>query len=248
MKGGNIGYTTILDPIGGNLSYKGYTTSNMPIYEMTDIFNRDLAYFNIINENSNLNENNNLNKIRGGGSKEFTQLSLIKELSKSLVKLDVNDLSELSLLLINRDNKEYIKHIKKLGKNNLLALSSILLLNNYANKKIYGGNKINNLMKHSGYNYKDKSIILKNLDNTFNLRKKNKYIKLLENIPLEKLDANKMVKILNKLLNIIYKKQHCKKEENKKLYLKKYKKQMNDVYNLLSPIGFTIFINKVEKL
>jgi hypothetical protein len=58
--GGNIGYSTILDPIGGNPSYSGYTSSSMPVYDgellnnkgfNDDILDNDLQYFNIINGN-----------------------------------------------------------------------------------------------------------------------------------------------------------------------------------------------------
>jgi hypothetical protein len=103
-------------------------------------------------------------------------------------------------------------------------------------------------MRPCGCDCKGKSIILNKLNDAFKLKKKNKYMKLIENIPIDKLNANKMVKILNKLVNMIHKKKHCRKEDNKKLYKLKYKKEMNNVYNLLSPLGFTIFIDKVDKL
>lgn len=164
--GGNIGYSTNLDPIGGNPSYRGYTSSSMPVYDgellnnkgfNDDILDNDLQYFNIINGTNDMMKGGAIGEKRGRDP--LGQFSAIKRISYELVKLSVDELADLVTLIILHEmsiniltknkyeerckklskiksyEEDFKETMKRLGKNNLIILSSLLLLHHYANEK-----------------------------------------------------------------------------------------------------------------
>jgi len=313
--GGNIGYSTNLDPIGGNPSYKGYTTSSMPVYEgellnnsdlTENVLDDDLKYFNIINDSDSSN------LIRGGaiGNKRVKeplgQFTAIKKISLQLVKLSVDELSDLVTLIIlhemsinilmkdkyeskcERLNKiksyadDFKETMKNLGKNNLIVLASLLLLHHYANekrmndyinsdkessskiiliKKIPEIQTMNRMLYKSANNILNKygkEDILGSLERSFSgnpIIKSGKYQRggnLLSSYiaPLgsEAFVATGLLVLLEKIIKNKFSHITTKRKDNKKKYGGLVRKKVEKLGNILDPISFSTFINKVRKV
>ena len=307
QKGGNVGYSTRLDPIGGNPVYQGYTTSMMPIYPGELLNNsdfnegtltEDLQYFNLIKGGSK-------KKImKGGGPTRMNPLGqfyAIKKISLLLVKLSVSELATLVTLIIlylmNRNSEkdclsrsEKLKRIRgyfndfkntmiTLGKNNLIVLSSLLLLHYFAirNQNKYEARSrekapvkiilikkkpeirkgdllyesLNNILAPSGHNEIGKSKILLALEKAFAHKKGvqiggNSIGSLIAPLGANAFVATGLVVLLEQIIKKKFSSIVTKKAENKKKYGGLLKKKINKLNDILAPISFSTFLDKIK--
>ena len=200
LQNGGDGYSVqINDSIGGLPSYSKYTYNDTPVFDgelLQNIGdNKDPLVHDLI--------------IQQGGSKKITQFSAIKKLSELLKPLSINSLSKLNikLFLDNLSKKKptkskqfggYINELESilapLGKNNLIVIASLLLLNYFAveslqlsqydnlttapiKNKMKGGNpfleSLTNILAPSGLNAIGSSVVLILLQQSFNFSQKN---------------------------------------------------------------------------
>lgn len=223
----------------------------------------------------------NLIKLNGGEIKKISQFSAIKSVSYFLTPLSLNSLVLLTVkLFLNileelkpRKSKQlggYVSELQNiiapLGKNNLLVLSSLLLLHYFAvetqKNKINKTNKINvlkggdpfintltNILLPTGLNTMGSSVLLVMLQQAF-VSKKVKNIQSGGN-PLKNLIAplGTNAFIATGLLIIIEKMfvsrmNQVKKNNNTELIGGKINKKYEELFNLLAPITFNTFAKK----
>ena len=315
--GGNIGYSTNLDPIGGNPSYRGYTSSSMPVYagellnnsDITEnILDNDLKYFNIINksDSDNLIRGGAIGKRRVRVREPLGQFTAIKKISLQLVRLSVDELSDLVTLIIlhemsinilmkdkyeskcERLNKiksyadDFKETMKKLGKNNLIVLASLLLLHHYANEKRMNDyinsdkesstkviliRKIPEIQTMNRVLYKSanhilnkygKDDILGSLERSFSgdpniklgnyQRGGNLFSSYIAPLGSEAFVATGLLVLLEKIIKNKFSHITTKRKDNKKKYGGLVRKKVEKLGNILDPISFSTFINKVRKV
>jgi hypothetical protein len=223
----------------------------------------------------------NLIKLNGGEIKKISQFSAIKSVSYFLTPLSLNSLVLLTVkLFLNileelkpRKSKQlggYVSELQNiiapLGKNNLLVLSSLLLLHYFAvetqKNKINKTNKINvlkggdpfintltNILLPTGLNTMGSSILLVMLQQAF-VSKKVKNIQSGGN-PLKNLIAplgtnafiaTGLLIILEKMF--VSRMNQVKKNNNTELIGGKINKKYEELFNLLAPITFNTFAKK----
>jgi hypothetical protein len=220
-------------------------------------------------------------KLKGGNNQDpifELKFKIIKDLSLSLSPLSTNNLSKLIvntyIYSLNKNkplkSKQFGGYITELeniiaplGKNNLIVLSSLLLLHYFAvesqeKKKINilkGGDpfisNLTNILKPLGYNALGSSAILVMLQQAFNKKtiknniSEQKGGNLLKNL-ISPLGTNAFIAcglliILEKLftskINLI-------KKNNNKLVGGKIDKKYEKLFNMIAPITFNVFAKK----
>lgn len=262
LQNGGDGYSVDVSPIdvGGQPVIRRYAPLDVPI------FNGSLLQQNGGSNCGcdNANDPFVLDMLNQKGGKKINQIHAIKKLSHILSPLTVNSLTKLNIKLFLNDvtinnDKKYNHYggnleqlIAPLGKNNLLVLSSLLLLHHFAvdskrgvdsNKKILiGGNSfiasISELLLPIEEKKNGTSKILLTLKNAFNNKKEqeggNQLKNLIAPFGTDAFIATGLLVILQKFFT-------DKIKEKKVLIGGKVDKNFEKLYNLIGPITFNTF-------
>ena len=271
LQNGGDGYSVDLkDEIGGLPTYTRYTDAEMVQKgagcgcDGNDVKDKDPLIFSLI-------------KLKGGNKENITQFYAIKELAHLLTPLSTNHLLSLNVnLFLNILNGEKPNKSKQLGgftsqlqdilaplgKNNLLVLSSLLLLHYFAidrkenkvGKKVdvlSGGDSftsvLTNILTPTGLNTMGASVLLIMLQQAFIFKNTSKNLKTQEGgNPLKNLIAplGTNAFIATGLLIIIEKlftSTMNKVKKNNTLVGGKINKKYEDLFNLIAPLTFNTF-------